>query len=980
MCKKLTYVIPYVFVLGLTAGPSLAEVVGVGDVVMCGFMLESATTADGYTVNVEQLRTGTTTGPEGIIPPLYPPECADDFDFADQTSQVYPLTTVLFGGTNWVNANGGNPDFFIFEAADSGGEFKPDVTDFRALLPDGTLGEPLLVETSAWLDTGVIGASGHQAIGGVAFSITDLKDGDGNNLSSSTEIKGLVIGQSHAGIDPVVIAAVVSERMVACNPSPRDGAVHMATSASLSWSPGDHAVLHNVYFGENLDDLNASTPDTFRGNQTDTDFVVGCPDCPYADGLTPGTTYYWRIDEVNDLHAESPWKGKVWSFMIRPNSAYDPTPADDAKFVDLNVTLWFRSGTGAELHHVYFGEDFADVNAGTGDTYKGPVVTASYTPGPLEFDKAYYWRVDAFDGINTYKGEVWSFRTMPSIPILDPDLVGWWKFDEGQGGTAVDRSGHGNHGVLVGDPQWGAGYHLGALHFDGIDDFVKTTSLDIPSDNVTMTAWIKRDGDQVAGACIMSHEGTTGPCGIGIGGRPGETDRLSYHWSYPGIVGRGTSVLVVPDNEWAFAAVVAEPTKTTLYLNKAAMTVAAPPGVSGAHQFTDFLMIGSDPAFGGRLFKGAIDDVRVYKKARTPDEIQQVALRAGPLHAWGPRPAHGSTLDVEYETPLSWSPGLEAAQHDVHFGTDRTAVEDANTFDVAGMYRGRQSAASYAIPEALEWGRTYCWRIDEYNNDASITKGRIWNFTVAEDYLIVDDFESYTDEPGERVFQTWLDGEGFSDPPPGYPGNGTGSTVGNASPPFSERWIVHSGHQSMRFKYDNTGAGGKFHYSEAEREWSVPQDWTRKGVKALTLWFYGRPANEEQLYLAVEDSAGKVKAVNHDDSGAWLIRQWQEWNIDLKELCDADVNLAAVKKMYLGVGNRNAPSPGAKGRFYFDDIRLYRPRCVPSHLRPENDLSGDCVVDCADLEILAGEWLGSDVGRAADLDADDDVDFADYAE
>jgi len=43
----------------------------------------------------------------------------------------------------------------------------------------------------------------------------------------------------------------------------------------------------------------------------------------------------------------------------------------------------------------------------------------------------------------------------------DSRLVGWWKLDEGAGGTAADASGYGNHGTLVGGCQWVSGHYGG---------------------------------------------------------------------------------------------------------------------------------------------------------------------------------------------------------------------------------------------------------------------------------------------------------------------------------------------------------------------------------------------------------------------------------------------------------------------------------------------------------------------------------------
>ena len=75
------------------------------------------------------------------------------------------------------------------------------------------------------------------------------------------------------------------------------------------------------------------------------------------------------------------------------------------------MEISWTAGFGAKLHHMYFGDNFADVNDGTAGTYKGPTGFSKYTPGTLEFAKTYYWRVDEFGAIETHKGNVWSFTT-----------------------------------------------------------------------------------------------------------------------------------------------------------------------------------------------------------------------------------------------------------------------------------------------------------------------------------------------------------------------------------------------------------------------------------------------------------------------------------------------------------------------------------------------------------------------------------------
>ncbi|MFC1636505.1 WD40 repeat domain-containing protein [Planctomycetota bacterium] len=208
----------------------------------------------------------------------------------------------------------------------------------------------------------------------------------------------------------------------AYGPRPYNGTINPDTWVTLSWKPGDFAVSHVVYLSDNFDDVNTGTAEAFRGNQIETFFVAGFTGFPYPDALTPGKTYYWRIDEINDLHPDSPWSGDVWSFSIPPKTAYNPNPADGAELVDPDVELSWTAGLGAILHAVYFGDDFDDVNSATGGSSQ---IATTYTPGPPEFGKTYYWRVDNFTGGRSgkiHKGDVWSFTTLVGVGKQRPSV------------------------------------------------------------------------------------------------------------------------------------------------------------------------------------------------------------------------------------------------------------------------------------------------------------------------------------------------------------------------------------------------------------------------------------------------------------------------------------------------------------------------------------------------------------------------------
>ena len=240
----------------------------------------------------------------------------------------------------------------------------------------------------------------------IGNSIALIIGDDPDNPSSS--IRSAVDGS------PSIYVEYSSKK--AYKPDPSNGSLYSDTWGTLSWLAGETAVSHDVYVGQNFDDVSNGTGDTFWGNQPSTMLIIGFPASPFPDGLVPGNTYYWRIDEV-EADGVTIHKGKVWSFALPPRTSLNPDPADGAEFVDPNSELSWTAGFGAKLHYVYIGDNFNDVNDAVGSAPHGPT---TFNPGTLEMEKVYYWRVDEFDILNTYKGEVWSFSTPGAAASLKP--------------------------------------------------------------------------------------------------------------------------------------------------------------------------------------------------------------------------------------------------------------------------------------------------------------------------------------------------------------------------------------------------------------------------------------------------------------------------------------------------------------------------------------------------------------------------------
>jgi len=265
--------------------------------------------------------------------------------------------------------------------------------------PAGTGGSGIVLPGDADSDTVVIGRT-HEGTGRSFIGLID----DAriyNHAVTQEDIQVIMLGEGWP---------------FAIGPTPADGTLHEDTWVSLGWRAGDDAASHDVYFGESFNEVDEGAGDTFRGNQTATFFVVGFPGFPYPDGLTPGTTYYWRIDEI-EADGDTKHTGDIWSFTVPPKTAYFPEPADGAQSVDTDPSLSWTKGFGAKLHTVYFGDNFDDVSNAAGGLPQG---AETFSPDALKMAKTYYWRVDEFDAIETHKGDVWSFTTEGAVEALDP--------------------------------------------------------------------------------------------------------------------------------------------------------------------------------------------------------------------------------------------------------------------------------------------------------------------------------------------------------------------------------------------------------------------------------------------------------------------------------------------------------------------------------------------------------------------------------
>jgi hypothetical protein len=771
-----------------------------------------------------------------------------------------------------------------------------------------------------------------------------------------------------SGGRPVLNAFILTTGLgTAMDPIPDDKAEDVCPGVPLCWTPGGEQAQHDVYLGTNWDDVNdatTSSAEIFMGS------LARDVNCYEPAGLELSKTYYWRVDEVNSLNPDSPWKGDVWEFTTNDGNAFDLYPPDSEIRVPLEVVLSWEPGCEAASHDVYIGTDAVAVENATSSSHPdveyANVGVPEYDPladANLEYRTNYYWRVDEVKGPTIWRGDVQTFRTRSLVS--DPNLRLWYPLDEEPPSEIVeDWSGNEFTGNL-GDPNAldPTGGRFGGC-MTGSKVTVPIPAVETITDAISISFWLKDITVESGHGVFDTKLATDVRVAVAVPGddasdvrwQAGNDSNDMLHWNI------GIDLTTLEDwHHWVF--IKDEPCDVMkIYMD--ADEVASKTGVADYLQLmkNNQAEIGGWVGGGGSALRSNLDDFRLYDRVLLTSEIEEL-FRGGDVgRAWLPTPRDRET-DVSRDVSLIWKPGDYAEWHDVYFGTIFDDVNDANTS--SDVYKGSQvrDANTYDLPGVLDLGQTYFWRIDEVNvaEVNSPWKGKVWQFTAAS-FLIVDDMEAYDDDvpvPQNPINGTWLDGWW----------NYTGSTVYLEYGPGA---AVHGGGKAMWLEYVDDGFWGVY-YSEVHGNTATgnhigfQKDWTDGGVRALTLFFYGDPCNTvEPLFVGLEDTP-KHQYISYygayagQDNNDMAEAEWHQWDMALSDFWDGSgVDINDVNKILIGTGDRDDIVVGGTGNLYIDDIRLYLPRCVPDLAKPDYDFSGNCIVDMADIRVMADEWLRSD--------------------
>jgi hypothetical protein len=548
------------------------------------------------------------------------------------------------------------------------------------------------------------------------------------------------------------------------------------------------------------------------------------------------------------------------------------------------------------LHYIVFGEDFDEVsNAATGI----PNGTADYDPGPLKLAKTYFWRVDEFDGVETHKGEVWSFSTKGAITgpypadgsvDVKPSVVLSWIAGAVAESHDVYFSADADavKNATTASPEYMGAKALGEESFDPSKlslnttyywriDEVNSVNPDSPwagnvwsfttgdyfviddfeaydaNDNQIWYAWHDGLG---AGA-----PGTSGYLpGNGTGSAVGDENTLSY--TEETIVhGPNQSMPIAYDNNKQNFAKYSE-VKLTLtdqrdwteegvaelslwFIGNPASTGSFVEGPTGTYTMT-----------GSGADIWVIDDVEA-------DEFQY-AFKA--LSGTGSIVARVESVDNTH----AWA---------------KAGVMIRETLDPESAHAMMIVTPGSGISFQRRPGRSA-------TSAADTTAGITVPYWVKIEREIAGTFSAYSSADGV----SW-------------------QKLG-ASEPIQMTTNVYIG---LAVTAHNASATCEAVFTNVSTTGNVSGQWTNQDI--------GIESNDaEPLYVAVSNSEGAPAVIVHDDPAAANIDTWTEWVILLSAFSDQGIDLTNVDEIAIGLGTQgNMTIPGGSGKMYIDDIRLYQP-------------------------------------------------------
>jgi len=283
--------------------------------------------------------------------------------------------------------------------------------------------------------------------------------------------------------------------------------------------------------------------------------------------------------------------------------------------------------------------DTADISASNVDIGKA---SSNYFLGLIDDVRVYNYartaeeiRLDYNAGFAVRVGTGPSGGACPQDPgsCMTQGLVGYWNMDEGSGGTVYDSSNYANNGSTSGGPTWTKGKLGGALSFDGTDDDVNAgsgASLNLTGNQMTLAAWVKPE--TMTGGLLVRSFITKGTYDYAL-----QVNRDLSGLNFSVKVGtsyNATYSTTLTSGQWYHIVGVYDGANVLIYVNGSKTTGSAVTGNMDDSSAQN-LWMGRDGGVGGsRYVQSLIDEVRVYNRALSAEEVRYHYNRGGPIGYW----------------------------------------------------------------------------------------------------------------------------------------------------------------------------------------------------------------------------------------------------------------------------------------------------------------------------------------------------------
>ncbi len=773
-------------------------------------------------------------------------------------------------------------------------------------------------------------------------------------------------------------------------PNPVDGAVFVATDAELNWSAGLGAIVHYVYFGTDADAV---------ANATEGGELAADPTFEPDGALENGTTYYWRVDEFD---GEQLVTGEVWSFTVVPagtgglkaeyfSGVGDLTGAPTVSRVDSQIDFdWGTEPPDGAVDRLSFSA-----------RWNGEVM--------IPVDGTYTFIVNSNDGVRLY---------------VDDQLV----VEDWGTHTARDRSGEltleaGDYPIAVEYFQAGGGASL-SLSWES--DLISRQVIPSVALSPTVRArliWPTKDATDVSqnprlrwgpASAEAQHDvyfgddagavaqATTGTAGIYKGRLDADvTDMLmtglepgkAYYWRVDEIIA-GDPLSPMKGNVWGFTTadflVIDDFENYDNYEPKRVFetwldgwdvaangsTMGYPePNFAAGESFveTDIVRNGRQaaPLFFENTGQASYSEATMTLTTNRDWTAAGVKSLSIAYHGVGPAGSFAYDADKDAYTIAATGNGVDGSSDGFRFaykmltGDGEIKARVDSLENVSGW-----AVSGVMIRNTLDSGSVFAMSGVRATGQAFLR----WRDLAGSDLAGTEEEPPF---PATIVMPHWVrvtrQGNTFT---------AFHSSDNSTWEPIGDPVTVPMNQQV----YVGLAVSADVGFNDSTTTTSVLSSPSVTGaVDAAgpfdTYMDIGMAMNpDENLYLEVRDSGNGVATIPHPDNpNAIQDNAWKEWNLELTEISGQGVNLSDIASVTLGIGSKPGTPSGEDGVVYFDDIRLYPPRCLPELPKPAADLNSNCVVDLADVEVMGQQWLQSGADLSADLDASETVDLGDFA-